>query len=61
MIDEAIVELTGLLGSVRAACAAAGRPQASHYRRHRHWAEGRAYMHQQRWAQHHGYRHYGYR
>src|SRR5690349_10682278 len=35
MIDEAIVELTGLLGSVRAACAAAGRPQASHYRRHR--------------------------
>lgn len=35
MIDGAITELTGLLGSVRAACAAAGRPQASHYRRHR--------------------------
>ena len=35
MIDEAIGELTGLLGSVRAACSAVGRPQASHYRRHR--------------------------
>lgn len=35
MIDAAIVELTGLLGSVRAACVAAGQPQASHYRRHR--------------------------
>jgi putative transposase len=35
MIDEAIVELTPLLGSTRRACAAAGRPQANHYRRHR--------------------------
>src|SRR5829696_6996405 len=31
MIDEAIVELTPILGSTRAA----GRPQANHYRRHR--------------------------
>lgn len=35
MIGEAVTELTGLLGSVRAARAAAGRPQAGHYRRHR--------------------------
>jgi len=35
MIDEAIVELTPLLGSKRAACTATGRPQANHYRRHR--------------------------
>ncbi len=35
MIDEAITELTGLLGSVRAACAAAGESRTSHYRRHR--------------------------
>jgi putative transposase len=34
MIDEAITELTPLVG-VRAACAAVGRPRASHYRRHR--------------------------
>lgn len=34
MIDEAITELAPLVG-VRTACAAAGRPQASHYRRHR--------------------------
>jgi putative transposase len=34
MIDEAIAELTPLVG-VRAACAATGRPQANHYRRHR--------------------------
>jgi putative transposase len=34
MIDEAIAELTPLIG-VRAACAATGRPQANHYRRHR--------------------------
>jgi putative transposase len=33
--DEAIAELTPLLGSVRGACAAVGRAQASHYRRHR--------------------------
>ncbi len=35
MIDEAITELTPLLGSKRAACKATGRPQANHYRRHR--------------------------
>jgi putative transposase len=35
MIDEAIAELTPLLGSTRAACRATGRPQANHYRRHR--------------------------
>ncbi|GIF45450.1 putative transposase [Actinoplanes xinjiangensis] len=35
MIDAAIAELTAVLGSVRAACTAAGRPQANHYRRHR--------------------------
>jgi putative transposase len=35
MIDDAIAELTPLLGSTRAACWAAGRPQANHYRRHR--------------------------
>jgi putative transposase len=35
MTDEAIAELTPILGSVRAACRAAGRPQANHYRRHR--------------------------
>src|SRR5256886_11964321 len=35
MTDEAIDELTPILGSVRAACRAAGRPQANHYRRHR--------------------------
>jgi len=35
MIDDAITELTPLLGSTRAACRAAGRPQANHYRRHR--------------------------
>jgi putative transposase len=34
MIDEAIVELTPLIG-VRVACRAIGRPQANHYRRHR--------------------------
>ena len=34
MIDDAIVELAPLVG-VRDACAAAGRPQANHYRRHR--------------------------
>jgi putative transposase len=35
MTDDAITELTSVLGSVRAACKAAGRPQANHYRRHR--------------------------
>jgi putative transposase len=35
MIDDAIAELTPVLGSVRAACTATGRPQANHYRRHR--------------------------
>jgi len=35
MTDEAIAELTPILGSIRAACRAAGRPQAKHYRRHR--------------------------
>lgn len=35
MTDDAIEALTPVLGSVRAACKAAGRPQASHYRRHR--------------------------
>jgi putative transposase len=35
MIDDAIAELTPVLGSKRAACRATGRPQASHYRRHR--------------------------
>jgi putative transposase len=34
MIDDAIAELAPLVG-VRAACRATGRPQASHYRRHR--------------------------
>jgi putative transposase len=34
MIDDAITELAPLVGT-RGACAAAGRPQASHYRRHR--------------------------
>jgi putative transposase len=34
MTDEAIIELTPLVG-VREACRATGRPQASHYRRHR--------------------------
>jgi putative transposase len=34
VIDEAIAELTPLVG-VRAACRATGRPQANHYRRHR--------------------------
>jgi putative transposase len=34
MIDDAIAELAPLVG-VRDACAAAGRPQATHYRRHR--------------------------
>jgi putative transposase len=34
MIDEAIIELTPLLG-VRAACPATGQPRANHYRRHR--------------------------
>ena len=34
MIDDAITELTPIVG-VRAACAALGRPRASHYRRHR--------------------------
>lgn len=33
-MEEAITELTPLLG-VRAACAAVGRAQATHYRRHR--------------------------
>jgi putative transposase len=35
MTDDVIAELTPILGSVRAACKAAGRPQANHYRRHR--------------------------
>jgi putative transposase len=35
MIDDAITDLTPLTGGVRAACRAVGRPQASHYRRHR--------------------------
>ena len=35
MIDDAIAELTPVLGSKRAACTATGRPQANHYRRHR--------------------------
>jgi putative transposase len=35
MTDEAIAEMTPILGSIRAACRAAGRPQANHYRRHR--------------------------
>lgn len=35
MIDDAIAELTPILGSTRAACRATGRPQANHYRRHR--------------------------
>ena len=35
MTDATIAELTPLLGSVRSACRAAGRPQANHYRRHR--------------------------
>ena len=35
MTDDAIAKLTPVLGSVRAACTAAGRPQANHYRRHR--------------------------
>jgi putative transposase len=35
MIDDAIAELTAVLGSTRAACRATGRPQANHYRRHR--------------------------
>lgn len=34
-VDEAIEAMTPLLGSARAACRAAGRPRASHYRRHR--------------------------
>jgi putative transposase len=34
MIDEAIAELTPLIGT-RAACRASGRAQATHYRRHR--------------------------
>ncbi len=34
MIDDVITELTAIVG-VRAACAAVGRPRASHYRRHR--------------------------
>jgi putative transposase len=34
MIDDAITELTPLVGT-KAACAAVGRPRASHYRRHR--------------------------
>jgi putative transposase len=34
MIDDAIAELAPLIG-VRDACVATGRPQASHYRRHR--------------------------
>jgi putative transposase len=35
MTDDAITELTPVLGSIRKACKAAGRPQANHYRRHR--------------------------
>lgn len=35
MIDAAITDLAPILGSTRAACRAAGRPQANHYRRHR--------------------------
>jgi putative transposase len=34
MIDEAITELEPLIGT-RKACLASGRPQATHYRRHR--------------------------
>jgi putative transposase len=39
MTDDAIEALTPVLGSVRAACKAAGRPQANHYRRHRQSAK----------------------
>jgi putative transposase len=35
MIDAAITELAPLTGGTRAACRATGRPQATHYRRHR--------------------------
>src|SRR5258705_3119436 len=35
MTDDAIAELTPIVGSVRKACKAAGRPHANHYRRHR--------------------------
>jgi putative transposase len=35
MTDDAIEQLTPILGSVRKACQVAGRPQANHYRRHR--------------------------
>lgn len=34
MTDQAVLELVPMLGTV-AACAAAGRPRATHYRRHR--------------------------
>ena len=39
MTDDAIEALTPVLGSVREACKAAGRPQANHYRRHRQSAK----------------------
>jgi putative transposase len=39
IVDEVIAELAGVLGSTRAACRAAGRPQANHYRRHRRSAK----------------------
>jgi putative transposase len=39
IVDEAIAELAEVLGSTRAACRAAGRPQANHYRRHRRSAK----------------------
>jgi hypothetical protein len=35
MTDDAIAELTPILGSVRAACRSSGRRQAKHYRPHR--------------------------
>jgi len=35
MTDEAVAELVPVTGMSRAACAAAGAPQASYYRRHR--------------------------
>jgi len=35
VIDDAVDQLTPILGSIRAACKAVGRPRANHYRRHR--------------------------
>jgi putative transposase len=34
MIDDAVDQLTPILGSIRAACKVVGRPRANHYRRH---------------------------